>query len=57
MKARDEGAKMAYENVTVQCCINLHITGYEIVINDGEVKKIEKSNYCSDDCNDGCAES
>jgi hypothetical protein len=48
---------MAYENVTVQCCINLHITGYEIVINDGEVKKIEKSNYCSDDCNDGCAES
>lgn len=48
---------MAFDVITVQECMDLYKEGYEIIINDGEVKTIEKSNYCSDDCNDGCAES
>lgn len=48
---------MAFDVITVQGCMDLYKEGYEIIINDGEVKTIEKSNYCSDDCNDGCAES
>ena len=45
---------MAYNYFTVQMCEALHESGYEIVINDGEVKRFEKIDSCSTDCNDGC---
>ena len=48
---------MAFDNITVQGAIDLNKEGFEMTINDGEVKAIEKSNYCSDDCSDGCAQS
>lgn len=48
---------MAYMDVTVQGCIDLFKEGYEIVLNDGEVKSFEKSNSCSSNCSDGCFDS
>ena len=48
---------MAFDDITVQGAIDLNKEGFEMIINDGEVKAIEKSNDCSDDCSDGCAQS
>lgn len=48
---------MAFYEITVQGCMDLYKEGYEIIINDGEVKNIEKSNDCSSDCSDDSAES
>lgn len=48
---------MAFYEITVQGCMDLYKEGYEMIINDGEVKSIEKSNDCSSDCSDDSAES